>query len=94
MSLSGETDIPQPAEKVHVLLGNQGEYSDRTVWVAGVFRDQAEARFVVEDREARVRAAIAQGEEGLRERLKAIDPELDDWYSDSIYYHVYETTIR
>ena len=54
-------------EKVFVVLGENGEYSDRSVWVAGVFATEAEAQQQIDARLVMRREWEAWHEAYLRE---------------------------
>jgi len=87
---------------VHVLVGSQGEYSDRKVWVAAVFHDQAAARAEAERREALWREWYQHYDEDDAYRysdqaeldVQAIDPHLDECYSYQPTYTVEEVEVR
>lgn len=74
--------LPGTSDSVYVVMGTQGEYSDRHVWCAAAFRDEEEAKRFVEARQADIRLAVATHGEfsnALVRALDAIDPELVDW---------------
>ena len=43
------SDNPTTAQEVYVVIGTEGEYSDRQVWVAGVFDTKSEAVAMADD---------------------------------------------
>jgi hypothetical protein len=94
MMLPGESFSVAPV-KVWLVMGEQGEYSDRTVWAVTAFREQAAAQRFVEEIGARIREAIGQGSDDLRERLESIDPRLDDlWSPEEATYWLEQVELR
>lgn len=89
--------MTQPRESAFVVLGEQGEYSDRSVWAAAVFAEEAPAQQFVDEREAAMRRAIAETEGYSAEReqrLQAIDPKAWEWGDDVPRYHIEEVPFR
>lgn len=78
-------------EKLHVVIGADGEYSSREEWVAGVFTDLevAQERIIVETAHGRERALerfrwLEKQKELLEAaRKKKITPEMLSYYGES-----------
>lgn len=58
------------ADTVYIVLGENGEYSDRDIWISGVFLTEAEAQAAVNDRLAARRIYEHWGEAKSRELKK------------------------
>lgn len=83
------------SEKIWMVGGTTGEYSDRTEWVVDAWRSEAEAQArVVELTKAMQRLGITgrepdrymEAHERRREEMQKLDPSFMDDYTGTSYY--------